>query len=560
MNKNLKKVWVADFETSYDDGGSWVYLGCLINCETEEIFNFFSIEEFVNLLNKFEKKISKLYFHNLKFDGTFICDYFLRNNIQFETIIDNMGAWYMIIYKKIKIIDSLKLIPLKIKQFGKCFGLEDKEKLQYDDYHKSRDYVVQPYDIEYCNQDTIILMEGLKVFYNRGFNKMTIGANALAFYKQILEDKYGKNSFRRFFPILAKHIDKIIRDSYKGGYCYVCEDFENKEIGTGMVYDVNSMYPGVMTRENLPYGYARYVNLFNKHPDNYIDKIESLWIANIDVQFKLKDGYIPTIQLKNNAHFLDNEYIKDSGCEMINMTITSVDFEVMSKHYDIEEIEWNYALFFKGSNCLFKEYYEYWNNEKVEGAKEKNAGKRQIAKLFMNNLYGKFGSNPERQNKQLSLEEHITYKTVQADDAEIIYTAVATFTTAYARKQIITAAQIAHEKGRFVYCDTDSLHLTGDDVLEEIWRDDYALGAYKLEEIFDKGKYLRQKTYIHETKGHLDIKCAGMPEDAKATIKCLDDFKIGNEYEGKLTQKMLPGGAALIPTKYKIKEVNKNES
>lgn len=560
MNKTLKKVWVADFETSYDDAGSWVYLGCLINCETEEIFNFFSIEEFVNLLNKFEKKISKLYFHNLKFDGTFICDYFLRNNIKFETIIDNMGAWYMIIYKKIKIIDSLKLIPLKIKQFGKCFGLKDKEKLQYEDYHKPRDYVVQPYDIEYCNQDTIILMEGLKVFYNRGFNKMTIGANALAFYKQILEDKYGKNSFRRFFPILGKHIDRIIRDSYKGGYCYVCEDFENKEIGTGMVYDVNSMYPGVMTREVLPYGYARYVNLFNKHPDNYIDKIESLWIANIDVQFKLKDGYIPTIQLKNNAHFLDNEYIKDSGCEMINMTITSVDFEVMTKHYDIEEIEWNYALFFKGSNCLFKEYYEYWNNEKVEGAKEKNAGKRQIAKLFMNNLYGKFGSNPERQNKQLSLEEHITYTTVQADDAEVIYTAVATFTTAYARKQIITAAQIAHEKGRFVYCDTDSLHLTGDDVLEEIWRDDYALGAYKLEEIFDKAKYLRQKTYIHETKGHLDIKCAGMPEDAKATIKCLDDFKIGNEYEGKLTQKMLPGGAALIPTKYKIKEVHKNES
>ena len=41
-------------------------------------------------------------------------------------------------------------------------------------------------------------MEGLRVFYERGFDKMTIGANALEFYKNILAEKYGKNSFRKF--------------------------------------------------------------------------------------------------------------------------------------------------------------------------------------------------------------------------------------------------------------------------------------------------------------------------------------------------------------------------
>ena len=555
----LKKVWAADFETSYDENGSWVYLGCLVNCESGQIYNFYSIDEFISLVDKLQKKISKIYFHNLKFDGTFICDYFLRNNIKFDTIIDNLGSWYMILYNKIKIIDSLKLIPLKISQFGKCFGLEDKEKLHYEDYHKPRDYEVQPYDIEYCNQDTIILMEGLRVFYERGFDKMTIGSNALEFYKNILAEKYGKNSFRKFFPILPKNIDSIIRDSYKGGYCYVCEDYKDKEIQEGIVYDVNSMYPGVMVREQLPYGWGRYKELNGEEPSKYIDKCEKLWIANIDIQFKLRDGFIPTIQLKNNAHFLDNEYIKDSKCELINMTITSVDYEMIQKHYIIENIEWNYCVYFKASNNLFKDYYEYWNNEKIEGAKEKNAGKRQIAKLFMNNLYGKFGSNPDRMNKQLIYDNHIRFETKKGDDAEIIYTAVATFTTAYARKQIITAAQIAHQKGRFVYCDTDSLHLVGCDILSEIWRDDFALGAYKLEEKFDKAKYLRQKTYIHETDKKLTIKCAGMPDAAKATISDIKDFKIGNEYEGKLTQKILPGGAALIPSTFKIKEEKINE-
>lgn len=74
-----------------------------------------------------------LFFHNLKFDGSFIVDYLLRGhytfnrvpekemkNNQFKTAISERGQWYNIIIKKnnriIEIRDSLKLLPFTLKR------------------------------------------------------------------------------------------------------------------------------------------------------------------------------------------------------------------------------------------------------------------------------------------------------------------------------------------------------------------------------------------------------------------------------------------------------------
>ena len=142
------------------------------------------------------------------------------------------------------------------------------------------------------------------------------------------------------------------------------------------------------------------------------------------------------------------------------------------------------------------------------------------------------------------------------ESAEPVYVPYAAFCTSWARSITIRAAQQNYD--RFIYADTDSIHLIGD--AEGIEVDDNALGAWKLEGKFYGGKYLRAKTYLHFDEDHHieDVKCAGMPDNIKAKVT-IDNFKIGSMFDGKLMQKRVPGGVVLMDSTFVIKETLTNK-
>ena len=129
-----------------------------------------------------------------------------------------------------------------------------------------------------------------------------------------------------------------------------------------------------------------------------------------------------------------------------------------------------------------------------------------------------------------------------------MYCPVAIYTTAYARKRIVTEAQKLYD--RLLYIDTDSLHLLDDDI-SGLDVDNKRLGALKLESKFMRAKYLRPKCYIEDEGDHLNVKCAGMPDNVKRSIT-FDQFKPGASFSGKLMRKEMEGGAALIETTFTI--------
>jgi hypothetical protein len=106
--------YTADFETTTDekDCRVWAYALCSIDDPTEFYYGT-TFEEFIDFCAEPTKNYT-LYFHNLKFDGSFIISWLLHNVFEyiedrkdkrdntFTTLITDMGQFYSIeIYFKV---------------------------------------------------------------------------------------------------------------------------------------------------------------------------------------------------------------------------------------------------------------------------------------------------------------------------------------------------------------------------------------------------------------------------------------------------------------------------
>lgn len=260
-------LFSADFETITDENDCRVWAWGI--CDIPYTFANFgnSIESFFEHL-KTLKENSKIYFHNLKFDGSFILNYLLSNGYTwvkrkqdlktntFTTMISEDIKYYNISFyvnKKVKvdIYDSLKIINLTVEQIAKSFGMPfQKEEIDYNEY-RSKNHIMTEQEKSYLLNDIKIVATALDYFFEQNLKKMTQGSNALYNYKQIIG---GEKHFRQFFPQLDVNIDSDIRKAYRGGFTYLNPKFAGKLIKeNGFVIDYNSLYPSVMLMKPLPY-------------------------------------------------------------------------------------------------------------------------------------------------------------------------------------------------------------------------------------------------------------------------------------------------------------------
>lgn len=556
-------IYSADFETTTDAKDCRVWAWAL--CEVGNTDNFQTGNSIDTLMTwcAIQPKNPTLYFHNLKFDGEFIIYWLYHNGYThvedkkkletktFSTLISDKGQFYTMEIcflkdekrtQKVTIYDSLKILPMSVDKVAKSFGLPiSKLSIDYRAYREPGHVLTQE-EIDYIRNDVTIVAMAIELLHREKLTKMTTGSNALADYKNIL----GKKNFERWFPIPL--YDSDMRQSYRGGFTYVSPQFQGKDLGEGIVLDVNSLYPSVMYYRPLPYGEGRFFE--GKYEK---DEIYDLYIQSFSCQFELKSGMIPTVQLKNNLAFVPTEYLKSSDGEYVTLCMTNVDLELFMEHYDVYDITYHSGWKFKSHTGLFKEYIDKWNGIKVQATKEKNSGLRAIAKLMLNSLYGKFALNPKVRSKfpYLGEDDVIHYKLGPEETRDPIYIPIGTFITSWARYKTITSAQKVYN--RFVYADTDSLHLVGTEVPEGLEVDDTKLGAWKLESHFTRARFLRQKSYIEEIDGKLKITCAGMPDSCYKYVTW-DNFRTGNAFPGKLYINHTPGGIVFTEGDHTLRE------
>lgn len=556
------KRWSCDFETTTDpeDCRIWAFGYCAI--DNYNLFGYGnSFDDFMLFCKNHVG--DTLYFHNLKFDGEFIVNNLFKLGYKhvkdkklckpetFTTLITDMSVWFSMFIcfgydsngrpKGVTINDSLKIIPLPVKEIPKAFGLDIlKGEINYMKFRPIGHYITKR-ELKYLKHDVQIVAQAMNFMLNHGMTKITQASNAMQEYKKIVS-----KNFKRWFPVLDKETDMDIRTTYKGGYVYTKESIKGKDIQDGIVLDVNSLFPSRMYEKPLPYGMP--VAFEGKY---IYDEAYPLYTQVIRCQFTLKEGYLPTIQLKNNLAFNPVEYIKDSGDEEIVMHLTCIDLELFLEHYHVYNLEYIRGYKFQQSTGLFKEYIDKWYAIKEQATIEGNKGMRQIAKLMLNSLYGKFGLRPYVASKYPVFDDgFVRYKTTDYEDRKPIYIPVASFITAWARDKTIRSAQACYD--RFLYSDTDSLHLTGKELPENLDIDDTKLGYWAHESSFTRARFVQSKRYIEEINGELNIKCCGMPDGCYKYVTW-ENFHIGTEYTGKLTQSRVKGGAVLKETTFKMR-------
>ena len=297
----------------------------------------------------------------------------------------------------------------------------------------------------------------------------------------------------------------------------------------------------------LPYGTPQFFRGKYEHDIQY-----PLFVQTLTCRFEIKKGKIPSIQVKHSLSFMPNEYIKSSKGERITLNLTKPDYELFLEQYDIDEVEYVGGWKFKSAVGLFDDYIQYWTEQKIKAGKEGNKPLRQIAKLMLNSLYGRLGLSGTARQKSPYLNEEgiIRFSLLPEETRDTVYVAAAAYITSYGRCKTIRTSQAIRDftlkkygQDRYYYSDTDSIHATlSDEDLEElkdtIEIDDFKLGYWAKEAEFTRALYIRQKCYIEEVNGKLEVTVAGLPKYL-APLITFDNFKKGFTTEGLSHEDMI---------------------
>lgn len=657
MKKRKYRYFVGDFETTVYKGqvNTEVWASAIVELYAEDVKIFHSIGETFEYLISLNENII-CYYHNLKFDGSFWLSFLLvdlgfkqafntfneegtqgewlkerdMQNNSFKYSISNKGMWYNLIIKVgghfIELRDSLKLLPFSVEKIGKSFGTKHKK---LDMEYTGLRYAgcdITPEEQKYIKNDVLVVKEALEIMFDGGHNALTIGSCCLEEYKKIMADDYDE-----FFPdMYSIPLDKNIfgeenagewlRHSYKGGWCYLVKGKENKIYNNGTTADVNSLYPSMMSSESgnrYPVG-KPYFWSGNFIPDKALQD-NTYYFVRIKTRFYIKKNMLPFIQIKGSFLYRGTEALETSDYfdpktekysryyqdfrgihdTSVVLTLTMTDFQLMKEHYDLVDFEILDGCWFYTQIGLFDGYINKYKKIKME-----NKGAiRELAKLFLNNLYGKLASSTDSSFKLAFVKEDksIGFIAVEEHNKKAGYIPCGSAITSYARNFTIRAAQKNYygvDKKGFIYADTDSIHcdlppekITGIEV------DDNNFCCWKLESCWDEAIFTRQKTYIehvtHENlipveeiiedgkpkKPYYNIKCAGMPKKCKKLFeksmhdidmnklqdytqeevdflkikRTLKDFKIGLKVPGKLMPKRIRGGTLLVDTTYEMR-------
>lgn len=435
----ITDLCVADTETfTSKDKNIIPYCICLARIvdgkrSTEYFYGNYCQLNFLNYCIK--NGIKKVYFHNLKFDG------WLFKTFRITSIIYHASRLYSLTIGilrnnkliNVKLVDSLSLIPTKLKNFNKMFELGEVEKelfpyeliteesleekylnmIDIKNYFNETDYNeflnqnkalinnnkidIKKLTVKYCSRDCEVLLLGLNKFQDMtkelfnisGLNFLTISGMSYYVMKQ-----------NCFLGMMEENGDLkcFLRRCVRGGRCMIRDNIKTiVNSGNEIVdFDACSLYPSAMKRLLLPTGKASFTSDKNYLETLFFDHLmdENQLIANDEKFVSAMFIHIRINKINKKRHFplmckkinginiytnnLENEEVYLTHIELLDLIIyQKIDFDIID------------GIFFTGNkDDKMSNYIEYIYNLRKH-YKEKKNPLQEILKLFMNSSYGK---------------------------------------------------------------------------------------------------------------------------------------------------------------------------
>ncbi len=439
---------------------------------TEDLYNF--------LLSL--KKPHIVYAHNGgKFDFHYLLNLLRPQMIK---IINGRVASFKI--GKCEMRDSLLIIPRSLNSLG-----AGKLEIDYSlfEYEERKEHM--PEIREYLKQDCYALLKVINRFQSEYGLSLTIAGAALKYY----ETNYAKvkRTTKAFYERIAPF--------YKGGRVQALKTgtFQKK-----MKYvDLNSAYPYVMKEKLHPAGTVL-------HHTRDIARVPYNTPYFIEFVGYTRGAFPITDPITKKTHYPTGEYtIKTTSWEFN----TAMDIGLV----EVDEI---LNIFYTPEVTNFSGYVDHFYDIRKKYKDNGDKLGEQIAKLFLNSLYGKFGANPENYSdfyideyNQKLIENGWNIHT-EIDDKKCLYVrpssqrqyinvATAASITGAVRAMLMEGL---HSVKNPVYCDTDSIICEETNCL----RLGSALGEWDLEFLPVEAHIAAKKIYaLRDAHGNEKISSKG---------------------------------------------------
>jgi len=449
-------------------------------------------------------------------------------------------------------------------------------------YDEDNPWVLKEVEARYCHQDTLVLAMAVGE-YRRLCIEMTeidpIKSTTIAsFCMKVFRSKHIPIEG---IPTLSKEESAFARRALKGGRTEVFKTYVKAPMGYD---DVVSLYPSRQFFETMPYGVPR---IF-KGDAIPADWLEGVGFAEVDVT---PCKTVPGVAPKDFVPLLGG--YSDDG--KLRFDTTSKKRQVYTLAELSKAVEIGYVIdavyevhLYEGRDDIFKSYVSTFLKVKVESSKPprdadatieehrrdfgieldreklmapENKGMRSLAKLALNNLWGKLGQRelPTTElcdqvayfklmtrfrkgeieiesiavDRDLPNSVSVTYKELTRKDEMVRlknHVGIAAYVTSTARLKLYERIGDPQLAGKIVYCDTDScVYIKSDTYSPPQGR---ALGEWESEgDDFDEFVALAPKVYAIRGPSQSMVKTKGfrMTNRAKQLItfeslkECLDD-------------------------------------
>lgn len=372
----------------------------------------------------------------------------------------------------IEVRDSYSMIPVPLSAY-------DKTEIEYwkMDSENREDYKEEI--LEYLENDCRILWELVTEFINEFGMSLTMAGAAI---KQL-------KNFHEFQRIKSEKTDKFFRKYYYGGRVQCLKSGVLR--GSWKLYDVNSMYPYVMSNYDHPVSES-----FNVYTG--ANAIRILERCDFAVITAIQDNCLPCLKerrfegldfTKPRGEFAATGHEIRAGLETGRLRILSVKHAIKATQH-----------------IRFDDFITHFWEARKKAKKTGDRLRDLFYKLVMNSAYGKFAQNPENFKDWIMVDDELLelpwFPEHQFDNGLIIYSRPTTKPHSIFRYNIMTAASITgaaraqlmrglHNAVNPIYCDTDSVVC---EALNEKL-DEKELGAWKLEATGDCMAIAGKKLY-----------------------------------------------------------------